>query len=132
MPAITTSLAGWTATVKPTANVRSAPLIKAPVLRVVSASESWAITGWVTGDVDPESGSNQWVCRWAGGKWEYTASANLSAGPRTPVADCAPAVKAATDPLRATLAQQAALLVELKAQVAEANALRSALRPFIT
>ncbi len=84
MPAITSYVPGYVATVKPTANVRSAPSLKATVLRVVSTAETWTITGWVTGDVDPDGGSNQWVCRVAGGRWEYTAKSNLTAGPTDP------------------------------------------------
>lgn len=95
MPALTSYIPGQVATVKPTANVRSAPSLAATVLRVVSTAEAWTVTGWVTGDVDPDGGSNQWVCRWAAGRWEYTAKSNLSAGPLdpTPYSEAALATK---------------------------------------
>lgn len=112
MPTITKYIPGQIATVKVTANVRSAPKIATTTIRVVSGSpETWVITGWVSGDKDPDSGSTDWVCRWYNGKWEYTAKANLSAGP-APAPDSSPytqaqvdaKVKAATDPLNARIA----------------------------
>ncbi|HEY6012387.1 MAG TPA: hypothetical protein VIU37_00210, partial [Candidatus Limnocylindrales bacterium] len=81
MPAMTTYLPGSTVTVKPTANVRVAPTLTAKVIRVVGAvAEKWTGDGWVTGEVDPDGGSNQWYVRWNDG-WEYTAKSNLTAGP---------------------------------------------------
>ena len=84
MPALSTYIPGQVATVKPTANVRVAPTLTATIKRVVgSAGESWTVTGWVTGEVDPDGGSNQWVTRWNDG-WEYTAKSNLTSGPAAP------------------------------------------------
>lgn len=107
MPTLSSYIPGQVATVKPTANVRSASKLAAPILRVVSTAETWTVTGWETGDVDPDGGSNQWITRWAAGKWEYTAKSNLTSGPTAPATaptDCKPAVKAATDPLNAQIA----------------------------
>ena len=103
MPTLTAYVPGHVAIVKPTANVRIAPKLTAAVIRVVGTAETWAVIGWVKGDVDPESGSDQWVCRWATGRWEFTAKVNLTSEPTAPVTDCAPAIKAATDPLNAAI-----------------------------
>lgn len=85
MPALTAYIPGQVATVKVTANVRVAPSLTATILRVVSGTpEVWTVTGWVKGDVDPDGGSDQWVCRWSSGRWEYTAKSNITAGPAVP------------------------------------------------
>ena len=84
MPTLTTYLPGYVATVKKTANVRVAPALKATILRVVSTPESWIVTGWVKGDVDPDGGSDQWLTRWSAGQWEYTAKSNVTTGPTAP------------------------------------------------
>ena len=76
---------GFTATVKAQANVRSAPKIASTtLLRTLSQPESWTAIGWVKGDVDPDSGSDQWLMTWRNGRYEYTAKSNLSAGPTAP------------------------------------------------
>ena len=84
MPALSTYIPGQVATVKPTANIRVAPTLTAKVIRVVGTTpETWTVTGWVTGEVDPDGGSNQWLTRWNDG-WEYTAKSNLTSGPAVP------------------------------------------------
>jgi len=105
MPNLTTYLPGYLATIKKTSNIRSAPSLSGPLIRTgIPAPESWVVTGWVTGEVDPADGSNLWLTRWNAGAWEYTAHSNVSAGPTAPVGDCSAAVKAATDPLNAEIA----------------------------
>jgi hypothetical protein len=88
MPPLTAYLAGYTAGVKATANVRTAPHLSAPIVRVVAAGgESWpAVVGWTRGDVDPDGGSDQWLVRWFGDRWEYTAKSNVTDGPSSPTA----------------------------------------------
>lgn len=116
MPNLATYLPGYKITVKATSNIRSAPQIaSSTVLRSVPAGahEDWVIAGTVTGDVDPDSGSNVWYTRWANGKWEYTAKVNASSGPTAPATDCTAAVAAATAPLEGqvtTLQSQVATL----------------------
>ena len=80
---LTTYIPGQVATVKATANIRVAPALTAPVIRTAAAAETWIVTGWATGEVDPDGGSNQWLVRWNDG-WEYTAKSNVSAGPAVP------------------------------------------------
>ena len=108
MPTLTSYIPGAVATVKATANVRSAPRISPDtLLRVVpkGSSENWTVTGWCKGDTDPESGSAEWLTRWSGGRWEYTAKGNLSAGPAAPP-DGSPFTKADVDAAAATGARQ--------------------------
>jgi hypothetical protein len=98
VPNLTTYIPGQIATVKPTANVRSDAKLTATIYRVVSTPETWTVTGWVTGDVDPDGGSNQWLTQWANSRWEYTAKSNVTAGPApapVPVPDCSAAIEAA-------------------------------------
>ncbi len=116
MPTLTAYIPGQVATVKPTANVRPAPRLDAPKLRVVDTAETWVVTGWVRGDVDPEGGSDQWVCRWAAGRWEYTAKSNLSAGPAP-----APDPTNRTDADVTNAAKAAALAVKTAADQAAAK-----------
>ena len=99
MPTITSYIPGQIAVLKGTSNVRTAPVLSASTLiRTVPATktETWEITGWVKGDVDPEGGSDQWVCRWSAGRWEYTAKSNLTSGPSAP-GDSTPYDKAAVE-----------------------------------
>ena len=113
MPALTSYVPGHVAKIKVTANVRSAPVIASGnILRVVTGSpETWVVTGWCKGSVDPDSGSDQWLVRWYNGKWEYTAKSNVTEGP-APVPDTSPStqaqvdaqVKAATDAANARIA----------------------------
>jgi hypothetical protein len=97
VPNLSTYIPGQLATVKPTANVRSDAKLTASIYRVVSTPETWTVTGWVTGDVDPDGGSNQWLVTWANNRWEYTAHSNVTAGPApapVPVPDCSAAITA--------------------------------------
>jgi hypothetical protein len=118
MPTISSYIPGQVATIKKTSNIRSEPkMVSTNILRVLAAPESWTVTGWVKGDVDPQGGSDQWLVRWAGGRWEYTAKSNASEGPAPAVAttiDCTAAVKAATTPMQATIDSQAATIAQLK------------------
>ena len=88
MPALSASLPGYVAVVKPTANVRTSPSLKGTIIRAVTTAEGWAIIGRCKGDVDPEGGSDQWYIRWYQNRWEYTAFSNV---PTTPVAPPLPA-----------------------------------------
>lgn len=109
MPALTSYIPGYVATVKPTANVRTAPKLTASIIRVVGATaEKWTVIGWCKGDVDPDGGSDQWLIRWSGTAYEYTAKSNVT-GLVAPddgytAATQAAAVKAATDPLNQRIA----------------------------
>lgn len=79
VPQMTIYIPGHVATIKPTANVRTAPELDAPIIRVVDETpDTWTVTGWVKGDVD--NGSDQWITRWqtTGKRWEYTAKSNVS------------------------------------------------------
>lgn len=99
MPTLTAYIPGQVATIKATANVRSSPKIEAGnIIRAVPVGsvEKWTVTGWVKGGVDPDGGSDQWLTRWSGGRWEYTAKSNVSAGP-TPPLDPSPYTKADVD-----------------------------------
>lgn len=111
---LTTYLPGQIATVKATANIRSAPSLTATVLRGLTVAEKWTVIGFVKGDVDPDGGSDQWLVRWSNGRYEFTAKSNISSGPAAPVV-AAPddgytkatqeaAVAAATAPLTAQIA----------------------------
>jgi hypothetical protein len=118
MPVISSYLPGRIAVVKAAdgANVRATPKLSGTLLRTVKAgtSESWTITGWVTGD--STGGSDQWIARWAGTRWEYTHKGNVASV--APVPDTSPftkaqldaAVKAAVDPLAAKIAAAKAAL----------------------
>lgn len=81
MPALSSYIPGQIATVKAGMNIRTAPKLAASVIRVTSAPEAWLVTGFTKGDVDGDCGSDQWLTRWSGGRWEYTSSCNLAAGP---------------------------------------------------
>ena len=62
--------------------VRTEPKVTGTLIRTVTGSpEVWTVTGWCKGGVDSETGSDQWLTRWSGGRWEYTAKGNISAGP---------------------------------------------------
>lgn len=109
MPPITdNSILGFNAVVKTNMNVRSAPSLKASVLRVTSAPEPWTAIGWVKGDVDPDDGSDLWLMRLNAGKYEFTTHANLASQPADPTpfnkADVSAAVNTATAPLNAKIA----------------------------
>jgi len=94
VPQLTSYVPGQLATIKKTANVRATPTLAGAVLRTVVIPETWSVTGWTKGDVD--AGSDQWLVRWANGRWEYTAKSNVSTGPAAPVPDCTAAINAAT------------------------------------
>lgn len=80
MPVISVYIPGQIAIVTDPAgpaNIRSAPSLTASPLRSVpkGSAESWSVTGWVKGEVT--GGSDQWITRWANGKWEYTHKVNV-------------------------------------------------------
>lgn len=102
VPNLSTPTPGYRAKLKATANVRTEPNINATLIRTVpAAGEVWqgvgASVGWVKGGVDPDGGSDQWLTRWYGNRWEYTAKSNVIEGPTAPVTDCTAAIKAAVD-----------------------------------
>lgn len=81
MPVITTYVPGNVAVIADPlgpANIRSAPSLAAPLVRAVpkGSAESWTVTGWVKGEAT--GGSDQWICRWANGAWEYTSKVNVA------------------------------------------------------
>lgn len=95
MPPLTSYVPGQTATIKATANIRSAPKIVAGnVLRAVpaGATETWLVIGWCKGSVDPNGGSDQWLIRWGGAAYEYTAKSNV-----TKIVDATPLSQAQAD-----------------------------------
>lgn len=98
MPTLTSYIPGQVATVKGTANIRTAPAVTATLIRTVPAgsTEVWIVTGWCKGGVDADTGSDLWLTRWSGGRWEYTAKGNISAGPAVPP-DTSPFTKADVD-----------------------------------
>ena len=102
MPTITTYIPGQVATVMAAdgAKIRSAPTLTADVIRMVAAdtSESWTVTGWVKGDLS--GGSDQWITRWADGRWEYTHKGNVASV--APPADSTPFDQADIDAAEAT------------------------------
>lgn len=119
MPVISSYIPGQVAVVRASdgANIRSAPSLTAPLLRTVPAgsAESWTATGWVKGETT--GGSDQWLTRWANGKWEYTSRVNVPSV-AAPLADCSAAVKAATDPLNARIAGMKAKTATFAADIA--------------
>jgi hypothetical protein len=112
MPVIATYIPGQVAVVKASdgANVRATPKLSGTLLRTVKAgsSESWTVTGWVKGEAT--GGSDLWIARWAGSRWEYTHKGNVASV--APPADASPytqaqldaAVKAAVEPVQKQLA----------------------------
>lgn len=93
MTALATPTYGHRAVIGATANIRNAPKItgNTPVRWVpAGASETWTVIGWVKGEVDADTGSDQWLMRWSGTAYEYTAKGN---------------VKSLTDPTPLTRAQ---------------------------
>ena len=79
-----------------TSSIRSsAPSLTAPLLRAIpkGSAEAWTVTGWVKGEVS--GGSDQWITRWANGKWEYTAKVNVRSV--APPLDVTPYSKADVD-----------------------------------
>lgn len=125
MPDITTYIPGYDAVIKTKANVRSsAMLVSTNLIRTVTAPETWDVTGWVTGAVDPDGGSDQWLTRWSNGRWEYTAKSNVvslipPAGAPAPAPDCTAAVDAATAPLKTALATTQTALAQSEAARAQ-------------
>lgn len=125
VPTLATYIPGQTATVKVKANVRSAPKLAATVLRVVATAEPWIMTGTVSGDVDPDSGSTVWYTRFANGKWEYTALANLAALPVDPavaLSDKITSLQASLLTANANLSAASAGLASDEAKIAAAKA----------
>ena len=104
MPTITTYIPGLMAVIKHNdgARVRAEPTLASVTLRTIpaSSSETWEVTGWVKGEV--AEGSDQWITRWAGGKWEYTHKSNVASVAEAP-ADCTAPVAAAVAPLEAKI-----------------------------
>jgi hypothetical protein len=120
MPALTAYTPGHVATIRATSNIRSAPTITAGnIVRVAAAAgEQWTVVGWVKGSVDPDGGSDQWVCRWANGRWEYTAKSNITSGPTAPVTGLTESQVAAR--VAAATAPYAEQVSQLKRDVADA------------
>lgn len=77
-------------------NVRAEPRVAGTVLRQIpkGTTETWAVTGWVKGDLTV--GSDQWLTRW-NGAWEYVHKSNVAAGPTAIAVDCTVPVKVAHD-----------------------------------
>lgn len=147
MPTLTTYQPGYTITVKATSNIRSTPYVQSGnLLRTIAAgaTEKWTIVGAVKGGVDAESGSDVWYARWANGRWEYTAKANVTSGPTAPVgtapvdttpfdqADIDAAVKAATDPLKTQVTTLQTQLSAAQSALAVYTALKDALKKVLS
>lgn len=132
---LTTYLPGYTADVKAGSNVRAEPRIASTKYHATTSNLPVQVVGTVKGDVDPANGSNVWYELWHEGRTEYTAKdniINLKAPAAAPAPDCTAAVAAATAPLQATIDTQSALIAELKTEVVEVNALKSALKAFLS
>lgn len=94
-PLVAPDVLGQIATIKKTANIRSAPKIAdATLVRYnIAEPETWRAIGWVKGQLDPETGSDLWLIRAVdldadGGRYEYTAKGNVTT--ITPAADPTP------------------------------------------
>jgi len=120
---LTQYLPGWTGTVKPTANIRSAPHITATTkLRVVAApGEPVVLIGTVKGDVDPDNGKNIWYLWWKNNRYEYTAMDNIPLLPKPPAGGVDDGYTKATQDA-AVAAQKAADQAAIDAAKAEAAA----------
>lgn len=120
MPALTSYIPGQVAEIgTPQANVRSAPSISATTLvRTLAAPETWIVTGWVKGELDPDTGSDAWLVRWGPDKhWEYTAKGNVTKGP-APAADTTPVSQAELDAEKAKTAAALKRVSAIKGKVA--------------
>lgn len=113
MTAIATPLLGHSADLGNDARIRTAPsTATGSILRTVD-NEQWpAVIGWVKGE--NTSGSDQWLMRWSGSRYEYTHKVNVDrTWDPTPFSEAQveaaqdAAVESATAPLEATIAQQA-------------------------
>lgn len=74
---LTQYLPGYTADVKASSNVRTAPHIAATKLRTTTAPEPVVLIGTVKGDVDPGNGKDVWYMWWKNGRYEFTALDNI-------------------------------------------------------
>lgn len=123
MPTPSAYIPGHVATVRNSAgdiNVRAAPNTGAAIIRKVAAgaAETWIVTCWEKGELTATS--DQWLCRWASGRWEYVHKSNVTTGPAAPAAaDIAAAVKAATDPLVARIGALKTKLAAFAVDVAD-------------
>lgn len=134
---LTKYLPGYTATVKASSNVRAEPRIGATKYHTTGASGlAVSVIGTVQGDVDPANGSNVWYAFWHDNRVEYTATDNIVnlKAPEAGGGDTS-ALEAELAAKTATVNEQAAVIAELKsdiaADVADASAwraLREALR----
>lgn len=88
MPALKSYLPGYTVKVKGTSNIRKDAKLTATIIRTVPAdkTETWAITGVVTGDkdVDGSCTTTDWFTRWYNNQWEFTSGCNIIEGPTAP------------------------------------------------
>lgn len=131
MPALTKYLPGYTANIKPESNLRSLPVISTAtkVRTTGKAKEPVGIVGTVEGDKDPANNSTVWYeLVDAKGARLYTAKDNvldLKAPAGGTPTDCKPLIDAATAPLKATIAEQAATIASQKTALAEAAAVRA-------
>jgi len=76
---ITQYLPGYTANIKPSSNVRTAPHIAATKLRTTTVKEPVLLIGTVKGDVDPGNGKDVWYMWWSPTSklYEFTALDNI-------------------------------------------------------
>jgi len=118
MPALTTYIPGSVATIKATANIRTAPTLAAATVARVSTGEKAKVIGTVKGAIDPDGGSDQWFMWWELSHYLYTAKSNVTSVAAA-TTDCAPAVAAAVT------AQKAA---DAQAQTAAVNAATAPLK----
>ena len=115
MPALTTYTPGSIATIKATANIRTAPDLTAAGIVRVSKGETAAVIGTCKGAVDPQGGSDQWYLWWDGTRYLYTAKGNVTSL-KAPVQDCTTVVASAVAAQKAADAQ--ALTAAVNAAVA--------------
>jgi len=75
---ITQYLPGYAADVRPSSNVRDQPHISATKLRTTTVKEPVVLIGTVKGDVDPGNGKDVWYMWWKNGRYEFTATDNIT------------------------------------------------------
>jgi hypothetical protein len=82
VPTLMAYLPGYTAVVGVGARVRTEPTLTATTIRTTLKAETWTVTGWARGET--YNNDSQWLCRWFGGRWEYTHAVNVTSGPSAP------------------------------------------------
>lgn len=83
---LATNLTGYSATVKANTNVRPTPDRSGAPIRLLTATETWIVVGFVKGEL--VSGSDQWLMRYSdAGEPEFVHSSTLAGAPAAPVTE---------------------------------------------